>query len=76
MAQIVSRYLPQRNVNLTELAYSYGAKLVVPSGRDIWAQFPSEELAREYFHHIRDNGFRSAGAFKGNYSHTWDVRVR
>ena len=74
----VTRYIPRktRTLDVVSLAWSYGAKNVIPSGRDIWAQFTSEEIAREFFHHVRDNGYRSAGAFRGNYSHTWDVRVR
>jgi hypothetical protein len=77
MAQALTRYLPKRpTVDVRTLAMGYGAKMVVPSGRDIWCQFTSETIAIEFFHHIRDLGIWSGGAFRGNYSHTWDVRVR
>ncbi len=72
----VARYLPRKRYDIRTLAYGYGAKMVVPSGRDIWCQFRSETVACEFFTHIRSLGFWSGGYFKGNYAHSWDVRVR
>ncbi len=73
-----SRYLVKRTrtLDIVALAWSMQAKNVTVSGMHIWAQFPTEEIAREYFQTVRRNGYKSAGAFRGNYSHTWDVRVK